>query len=162
MSEEKTMVTREELINRVRAAVEDRAVWFALLYEEFCTVLPEEKVIELCRKAIWKYGLKKADTDPAPFRPKDWVIRHKEKGSAEIFNSDIEYTETQAVQKMKYCPLVEAWKKMGYGPDKQDLFCDIAMDGDRARAAGHEGIVMELHETIGSGCDFCRLVIRPE
>jgi len=160
MEEKESMVPREELIRRVRAAVEDRAAWFALLYEEFCTVLPEEKVIELCRKAIRKYGAEKAATDPRPFEPKNWVIRHRDKGSAEIFNSDIEYDEERAVQKMKYCPLVEAWKKMGYGPDKQDLFCDIAMDGDRARADGHPGIVMELHETIGKGCDFCRLVIR--
>ncbi|MBI9108146.1 MAG: L-2-amino-thiazoline-4-carboxylic acid hydrolase [Spirochaetales bacterium] len=160
MSENKEMVTKDEMITKIRAAIGDRATWFALLYEEFCNELPEEKVIELSRKAITKYGTMKVIKDPDPFKAKDWVLRHKEKGSADVFDSDIEYTETEATQRMKNCALVDAWKAMNYSPEKLDLFCDIAMDGDRGRAAGHENVTMELHETIGKGCDFCRLVIK--
>jgi hypothetical protein len=61
---------------------------------------------------------------------------------------------------MTLCPLVDAWKEMGLDAEKVNLYCDIAMEGDRGRAEGHEGITMDLHETIGKGCDFCRLVIR--
>ncbi len=160
MSENKEMVTKEEMITKIRAAIKDRATWFALLYEEFCKELPEEKVIELSRKAITRYGYMKAAKDPEPFKAKDWVIRHKDKGSADVFDSDIEYNDTEATQRMKNCALVDAWKEMNYSPEKIDLFCDIAMDGDRGRAQGHDNIIMELHETIGKGCDFCRLVIK--
>ncbi len=160
MSNDKEMVTKEEMLKKIRAAIGDRATWFALLYEEFCTALPEKEVIELCRKAITKYGHMKADKDPEPFKARDWVLRHKEKGSADVFNSDIEYNDAQATQKMKKCALVDAWKALNYAPEKIDLFCDIAMDGDRGRAEGHSNITMELHETIGKGCDFCRLVIK--
>ncbi len=155
-------VPKEEMLKKVRAAIQDRATWFALLFKEFSTVLPEEQVIELSRKAIYQFGLLKAKKDPQPFEAKDWVLRHKEKGSAEVFDSDIEYDEKQAVQKMKHCPLVVAWKELGLNAEKIDLLCDIAMEGDKGRAGGHEGIRMELHETIAKGCDYCKLVILPE
>jgi len=153
---------KEEMIQKVRAAIQDRATWFALLFEEFSRELPEEKVIELSRKAIHRFGLLKAQKDPEPFRAKDWVLRHKAKGSADIFDSDIEYDEAQAIQKMKFCALVEAWKALGLSKERIELFCDIAMEGDRGRADGHEGIRMELQETIAKGCEFCKLIILQE
>lgn len=153
------LVPKEEMIGKIRAAIEDRATWFALLYEEFSKYLPEEKVEEISRAAIHKYGLMKAKKDPDPFEPKSWVIRHKEKGSADVFSSQIEYDDDMAVQMMGYCPLVESWKKLGLSPETVDLYCDIAMDGDRGRADGHDGIVMELKDTIAKGCESCKLVI---
>ena len=36
------MVSKEVMIQKVRAAIQDRAIWFALLFDEFSTVLPEE------------------------------------------------------------------------------------------------------------------------
>lgn len=159
MSDNREMVPKDEMITKVKAAIKDRATWFALLFEEFSKVLPEEEVVELSRKAIRRFGSMKAAGDPEPFKAKDWVIRHKAKGSADLFASEIDYTDHQATQIMKTCPLVDAWKEMNYAPAKIDLFCDIAMDGDRGRADGHENITIELHETIGKGCDFCRLVI---
>ncbi len=153
------MIPKDEMIQKVRAAIQDRATWFALLFEEFSTVLPEEQVIELSRKAIHRFGLLKAKKDSEPFGAKEWVVRHKEKGSAAVFDSDIEYSDTSAVQRMKYCALVEAWKALGLSTEKIELLCDIAMEGDRGRADGHDGISMELQETIAKGCDFCNLVI---
>jgi len=154
------LVTKEEMLRKVRAAIEDRATWFALLYEEFSKHLSAEKVEEISRAAINKYGLIKAEKDPDSFEPKSWVIRHKEKGSADVFSSQIEYDDDQAIQRMGYCPLVESWKKFGLSPEKVDLYCDIAMEGDRGRADGHDGIVMELKDTIAKGYETCKLVIR--
>ena len=159
MSKDDT-VLKDEMIRKIRAAIEDRATWFALLYEEFSKYIPEKEVERISRDAIYKYGLLKAGKDPDNFEPKKWVLRHKEKGSADVFSSEIEYNDDYAVQKMGYCPLVESWKKMGLSPDRVDLFCDIAMEGDRGRAAGHEGIIMELHDTIAKGCETCKLVIK--
>lgn len=153
------MVSKEVMIQKVRAAIQDRAIWFALLFDEFSTVLPEEKVVELCKKAIYKFGLLKATKDPVPFSAKEWVDRHREKGSADIFDSDIEYSDLQAIQKMKHCALVEAWKEMSLSREKIELFCDIVTEGDRGRANGHADIDIELHETIAKGCDYCRLII---
>ena len=153
------LVPKEEMLGKIRSAIEDRATWFALLFEEFSKYLPDDKVEEISRTAIRKYGLMKAEKDPESFEPKSWVIRHKEKGSADVFSSVIEYDDDHAVQMMGYCPLVESWKKMGLSTETIDLYCDIAMDGDRGRADGHGGIVMELKDTIAKGCEYCKLVI---
>ena len=147
------------MIEKIRAAIKDRAIWFALLYKTFKSALPEDQVQKLARKAIFEFGLMKAKKDPEDFSPQAWVQKHVDKGSFEVFDSDIEIHEAYAVQQMKYCPLVEAWKEMGCSAQEIDLFCDIAMEGDRGRAAGH-GVKMELDQTIGKGDAFCRLVIK--
>ncbi len=150
---------KKEMIEKVRAAIKDRATWFALLYKTFRGALPEDQVQQLARKAIFEFGLMKAKKDPENFSPQAWVQKHVDKGSFEVFDSDIEIHDDYAVQQMKFCPLVEAWKEMGCSTEEIDLFCDIAMEGDRGRAAGH-GVKMELDQTIGKGDACCRLVIK--
>jgi len=147
-----------DTIQRVRAAVKDRGLWFALLYRSFRDALPAAKAEELARKAIFEFGRMKAASDPAEFCSHAWVQRHKDKGSAEVFDSDIEIHDGYAVQRMKRCPLVDAWRELGCTPEEVVLFCDIAMEGDRGRAAAH-GIRMELEETLARGDAFCRLTV---
>ena len=153
------MDAKQEKIEKIRAAIKDRATWFALLYRQFNEALPEDKVQELARKAIFEFGLMKAQKDPKDFSPQAWVQKHVDKGSFEVFDSDIEIQDDHAVQQMKFCPLVEAWKEMGCSKEEIELFCDIAMEGDRGRAAGH-GVEMELNQTIAWGSNCCRLVIK--
>ncbi|MDY0039070.1 MAG: L-2-amino-thiazoline-4-carboxylic acid hydrolase [Desulforhabdus sp.] len=149
---------QKEMIEKVRAAVKDRATWFALLYKSFKEVLPEEEVQKAARKAIYEFGRLKAKKDPTDFSPALWVRRHVEKGSYLVFDSDVEVNEEGAVQQMKFCALVEAWKEMGCTDEEIDLFCDIAMEGDRGRADAH-GVRMELEERIGRGDPYCKLKI---
>jgi hypothetical protein len=148
----------QETITKVRAAIKDRATWFALLYRAFAESLPEEKVEAAARKAIFEFGRIKAKSDPTPFNARGWVDKHIEKGSAEVFASEVEFLDGRAIQQMKQCPLVDAWREMGCTPKEVDLFCDIAMEGDRGRAAAHD-IRMQLDETLAKGHDRCRLVI---
>jgi len=152
------MDQQNEMVSKVRAAIRDRATWFALLYRSFKEVFPEKDVERQARKAIYEFGRMKARKDPADFSPAAWVEKHVSKGSALVFDSDVEIIEKGAVQRMKYCPLVEAWKEMGCTPEEIELFCDIAMEGDRGRADAH-GVRMELVERIGRGDPFCNLRI---
>ncbi|MGA7875991.1 MAG: L-2-amino-thiazoline-4-carboxylic acid hydrolase [Desulfoferrobacter sp.] len=149
---------QKEMIEKVRAAVKDRATWFALLYKSFNEVLPETEVQKAARKAIYEFGRLKAKKDPADFSPELWVKRHVDKGSYLVFDSDVEVNAEGALQQMKYCALVEAWKEMGCSDEEIDLFCDIAMEGDRGRADAH-GVRMELEERIGRGDPYCKLKI---
>lgn len=153
-----THVQQKEMIDKVRAAIKDRATWFALLYRSFKEALPEKEVERRARKAIFEFGRMKARNDPAEFSPAAWVERHVAKGSALVFDSDVEINDGGAVQRMKFCALVDAWKEMGCTPQEIDLFCDIAMEGDRGRAEAH-GVRMELEERIGRGDRFCNLKI---
>jgi len=150
--------TQAEMIAKVRAAIKDRATWFALLYRSFKEVLPAADVDRLARKAIFEFGRMKAANDPQDFGAAAWVEKHVSKGSALVFDSDVEINDGSAVQRMKFCALVEAWKEMGCSPEEIDLFCDIAMEGDRGRAEAH-GVRMELEERIARGNPYCQLKI---
>jgi hypothetical protein len=151
-------VSEQEMIDKVRAAIKDRATWLALLVRAFQSEFPAEQVERLARRAIFEFGRMKAARDPADFSPAAWVEKHVQKGSAVVFDSDVEIRDDGAVQRMKHCALVDAWKEMGCTPAEIDLFCDIAMEGDRGRAAAH-GVRMELEERIGRGDLFCNLKI---
>jgi hypothetical protein len=156
-----SQVSEKEMVDKIRAAIKDRAVWFALLMRAFESELPPDQVDRLARKAIYEFGRMKAKKDAPDFSPAAWVAKHVEKGSAVVFDSDVEIHGDGAEQRMKYCALVEAWKEMGCSPAEIDRFCDIAMEGDRGRADAH-GVRMELEERIGRGDLFCRLRIFPE
>lgn len=151
-------VTQDEMIAKVRAAIKDRATWFALLYRSFRESYPPPEVERLARKAIFEFGRMKARSDPAEFSARAWVDKHVSKGSALLFDSDVEINEGSAVQRMKFCALVEAWREMGCTPEEIGLFCDIAMEGDRGRADAH-GVRMELEERIARGNPYCQLKI---
>ena len=147
-----------ELVLKVRAAIKDRATWLALLYRSFQRAVPEEQAQRRCREAIYGFGRLKAAKDPRPFGPEAWVRRHVGKGSALVFDSEIEVHAGHAVQRMRHCPLVEAWRERGCPDEEGALLCDIAMEGDRGRAEAH-GLRMELDERIGKGDPCCNLVI---
>jgi hypothetical protein len=151
-------ISERELITKVRAAVKDRATWFALLYRSFSKAYPEAEVQRLCREAIYEFGRIKATKDPADFSPGAWVQRHVDKGSALVFDSEVEKGQDHAVQRMRHCALVEAWREMGCSNEEVDLFCDIAMEGDRGRADGH-GLPMTLERRIGRGDPCCELIV---
>lgn len=148
----------KEMVEKIRAAIKDRATWFALLYRTFKKALPEEEVQRLARQAIYEFGRLKAKKDPEDFGPEAWVRKHVQKGSAIVFDSDVEEGAESAMQKMKFCPLVEAWQELDCSKEEIDLFCDIAMEGDRGRADAH-GVRMVLDERIGKGDPCCKLMI---
>ena len=57
-------VDQKEMIDKVRAAIKDRATWFALLVRSFKEAFPEKDVERLARKAIFEFGRMKARNDP--------------------------------------------------------------------------------------------------
>ena len=89
----------------------------------------------------------------------EWVEKHMSKGSGEVFESEIFKEEDYSEQRMTFCPLIEAWKELGCSHEEIDLFCDIAMEGDRGRA-DHHGIPYEIPKRLGKGDSFCRLLLK--
>lgn len=152
--ENKAMVPETELITKFRAAIKDRAVWFALLYREFLKELPPETVEKAARRAIHAYGILKASRDTEPLSAKSLLDNFVESGGAKIFDASIKKIESGVLNSVHNCALVDGWKEMGCSQDEIELFCDIAMDGDRGRAEGH-GLTLELKETLAKKDDFC-------
>ena len=151
---EKEMVTEKELVTKFRAAVKDRATWFALLYNEFLTELPRETVEKACRKAIYSYGELKASRDNKDYNAQSLLDDFVKSGGAKIFDAEISNVKEGVLNTVRKCALVDAWDEMGCSDETIDLFCDIAMEGDRGRAEAH-GINLELRETLGKRDNYC-------
>ena len=146
----------KETIEKVRAAIKDRATWFALLYHAFAEALPEDQVEALSRKAIRDYGRYKGRLDGKKLTAEEMMERFQASGGAEIFSAKLKFEDDGVENRVYVCALVEAWKEMGLPPEEVDLFCDIAMEGDRGRAEYH-GLPLSLAETLAKGDDFCRI-----
>ncbi len=153
------MNENNEVVQKVRAAIGDRALYLALLYRSFSTLLPSDQLESATRAAIHEFGRLKGKADQGPMTPDAWVDHHVACGGAELFNSNVVKTETQSEQQMTYCPLMAAWKEMGCSAEEMDLLCDIAMEVDRGRADYH-GIPYEIRERMAKGDSLCRLVLK--
>jgi len=148
-----------EVIEKVRAAIKDRALYLALLFRSYSSVLPVQEAQKYAREAIFEFGRIKAQKDPSPFSPEKWVDKHVAKGSSEVFRSRIVKEPDHCEQQMTFCPLVEAWQELGCDPQEINLLCDIAMEVDRGRAAYH-GIPLEITQRIAKGDAYCCLVLK--
>lgn len=160
MSDTKTSSSiTDEAVLMNRKAIEHRAIWMGLIYDE-----AEKAGIEIeqiMRKAIKRCGRihgegYKADcSDPndcSSFKESflsDLVIK-----TLEINN--IEFNKEELKVEFNYCVLVNAWKKLGFSNERIAKLCDIAMDGDRG-IADAMGLKLNLNDTIADGCSTCKL-----
>ena len=148
----------EIVLNKIRAAIKDRALYLVLLYRSFSSALPPEKAEALARQAIAEFGRLKAAKDTQPMTPETWVDKHVSKGSAAVFKSRIVKASDHCEQQMTFCPLVQAWQEFGCSPQEIDLLCDIAMEADRSRAEFHN-ISMDITHRLAVGDPYCCLVL---
>lgn len=159
--ERSSAMSETEVVEKVREAIKDRALYLALLYRAFAKAFPPEQVEKCAREAIYEYGTFKGQKDGGKITPEEWVEKHVSKGSGAVFQSTIVKEEECCEQRMTYCPLVEAWKELGCTREEIDLLCDIAMEVDRGRAEYH-GIPWEIPDRMGKGDPSCRLVLKKE
>jgi hypothetical protein len=153
-------MTEDQLVlQKVRDAIADRALYLALLYRSFSKALPPETVETLAREAIYEYGRLKGKADNEAMTPKKWVEHHVRCGGADLFESQVIEGDKQCEQRMTFCPLIEGWKRLGCDPKEMDLLCDIAMEVDRGRADFH-GTAYEIVERLAKGDPFCRLILK--
>lgn len=149
----------DQVKQKVRAAIGDRAIYLALLLRSFAKVLPMTEVERLARQAIHEFGMLKGKADQTEMTPQKWVEQYITGGGADLFNGQIICQEGVCEQQMAYCPLIAGWQEVGCSEQEVDLFCDIAMEVDRGRADFH-GIPYEIIERLAKGDPFCRLVLK--
>lgn len=153
------MKEEELVVQKVRAAIADRALYLALLYRSFSKALSPEQVEKLAREAIYEFGQLKGKADNKSITPKEWVEHHVDCGGADLFETEIIQADNRCEQRMTFCPLILGWQELGCSPQEMDLLCDIAMEVDRGRADFH-GIPYEIGERLAKGDSFCRLVLK--
>jgi hypothetical protein len=142
-----------------RTAIEHRAAWMGLIYDEMKKAgLDAEGII---RKAIKRCGvihgenIKKKCADPD--NCEDFRKAFLRDPGIKTFNMDnISADKNNVKTNFHYCALVSAWQKLGFDDDTCALLCDMAMDGDRG-IAEVMGLELDLTDTIAKGCPDCKL-----
>lgn len=159
MKELNTPTINDEKANINRAAIEHRATWMGLIYDELKKdgIDPEPAF----RRAIKRCGLihganfKAACENPDDCR--DFAKVFFGDLGRKTFEQDVhETTETETSVDFHYCALLAAWKKLGFDDETCAKLCDIAMDGDRGIAEAM-GLTLDLTDTIAKGCPTCKL-----
>lgn len=153
------MSEKDAVVQNVRAAIGDRAIYLGLLYRSFSQALPPDQAEALARKAIYEFGQLKGKADNGPMTPDSLVDHHVACGGAAIFETEIVKAGDRTEMHMTFCPLMTGWKQMGCSASEMDLLCDIAMEVDRGRADYH-GVPYEISERLAKGDPFCRLVFK--
>jgi hypothetical protein len=144
-------------IEELRAAIEHRATWFALLVEE---AKKRGLKLDFARDAIYRCGAFHGENKlPRTDDLKVFTEAFLPENTRKVFEMETEVTEDQLTVTFHYCPLVEAWKKLGVPEEDIAEYCDIAMDGDRGIVSTYEDFEYRLGDTIAKGCESCQLYI---
>lgn len=149
----------ERVRDEVRAAIEDRAVWLYLILKELCK---EEKLKEIpeISRAIFKFGELKGAQMPPAESPGDWARGLITPVGEKVFQQRLVKDEhDEAVLEFSYCPLVEAWRKMGADEEEVAVLCKMARCGDHGRIASFP-LKLGFDKLLAEGDEVCRLVVR--
>jgi hypothetical protein len=157
MHEEKC-VTQSELIEAVRAAIQDRAIWFYLLIQEFKAAGYETDVP--VKKAIFKFGQMKGRSIGQASTPKEFFEGIGTPNARLAFSmEDMGVTDHEGVYRFHHCALVEAWKKLGASPDEVAQLCELASCGDYGVVSCFPELRLKFNKLIAEGDAFCELVV---
>lgn len=151
-------ITDDLLVNEVRAAIEHRATWMSLILDEADKNDADFEAIG--RAAIKATGCfhgqnicAKLKNDSMQEFQKTFLHDLGQK----LFEMDIKVCDDEKLEvEFNYCALVSAWQKQGFGDERIELLCDMAMDGDRGIAEAN-GLRFKLGKTIAKGDSVCEV-----
>lgn len=148
-------------VEAVRNAIEFRATWFALLFDEMRKAgVDAEKItrsaISRCGREIHGVRAAKAAEGRQINGYEQCAFSFNELMKKVFIMDPVTADENNADAYLHYCPLVAAWQKMGFSDEDISLLCDMVMDGDRG-VADANGFKLHLGSTIGGGCDKCNI-----
>jgi hypothetical protein len=144
-------------IEELRSGIEHRATWFALLVDE-----ARKRGLDLsfARDAIYRCGAFHGESKLLRTEDiKEFTEAFLPENTRKVFEMETDVTEDELKVTFHYCPLVEAWQKLGLPEEDIAEFCDIAMDGDRGIVSTHETFEYRLGDTIAKGSQTCELFI---
>lgn len=153
--------TANELRDAVRAAIEDRATWFYLLLKE----LNGGAVIEeqgFASEAVFRFGQMKGEAMKPARTPVEWAEKLISPVGRLVFEQVlVEKGEDRAVLEFSYCPLVQAWRKLGASSDEIARLCRMARCGDHGRISPFD-LELKFEKLLAEGDDRCRLIVTPK
>ena len=148
-----------ETTEAVRSAIEDRATYLYFLLKEMEAAVGPEEAERLASRAIYQYGQTKGQRMGSLDTPADFIAHQMRPGRQEIFDKEaIEAGEARGEIRFHYCPLVNAWKRLGATSEELARLCDIAMQGDHGMLS-HTPMALELPHSIARGDAYCQLIL---
>ena len=143
----------------VRSAIEDRATYLFFLLKEMERAVGPEEAERLAGQAVYRYGQTKGQRMGSLDTPADFIAHQMRPGRQEIFDKEaIEAGEARGEIRFHYCPLVEAWERLGATPEEISRLCDVAMQGDHGMLS-HTPMALELPRSIARGDAYCQLIL---
>ncbi len=152
----------DDKVEAVRNAIEFRATWMGLIYDEMKKAGVDaegiiRKAIRRCGATVHGERAKKTVQGGRPLTGTDIEKFSFNELMQKVFIMDpVTSDDDNADAYLHYCPLVAAWQKLGFDDETIDLLCDMTMEGDRG-VADANGFKLHLGSTIGSGCDKCNI-----
>ena len=143
----------------VRSAIKDRATYLFFLLKGMEEAAGPEEAERLASRAIYQYGQTKGQRMGSLDTPADFIAHQLRPGRQEIFDKEaIEAREARGEIRFHYCPLVNAWKRLGATSEELARLCDIAMQGDHGMLS-HTPMALELPHSIARGDAYCQLIL---
>jgi hypothetical protein len=152
--------TDNEVINKLRNAIHHRGLWMGLLLQE-----AKENGLDwesIGRNAIHKCGCLHGDNIKNGMDIEGSLVSFGNTFFTEdiknIFEIDIKRCDEESlVLEYGHCPLVKAWKDLGFEGEFLENICDIAMCGDRGIESKFDYFQFELGNTIAQGHPTCEV-----
>ena len=152
----------DETVNQVRKAIEHRATWMGLMCDEAEKAGADWEGI--ARRAVRRTGCLHGNRILEVLVDAKGLRAFSEAFlpdlTKKLFEMEVTGLDGKGLDiEFHYCPLVSAWKKLGFDNGRIATLCDIAMDGDRG-IASEMGFDFQLGETIAKGGDVCEVTFR--
>ena len=150
----------EILVREIRKAIEHRATWMYLLLKE-----ARERGLDwddFARPAVHATGClggqKRREKMEDPHSMAEFTTVFAGGTSRKVFEMEVLAADDgKYYLDFHYCPLVNAWEKLGASPEEIEHLCDIAMDGDRGIADQFPAFEFSLGKTIAGGQAVCEI-----
>ncbi len=158
----KEQYSKEEVVEILRNAIEDRAKWFYLVLKYAKELGVDQKTIDqMAEKAIWDFGVGKGQKMGVCSKANDLMNKIYDGPVIGAFEMEkIEEGEEQSILEFSYCALVEVWKKLGCSDDEIAQLCDYASCGDFGLASISPELDLSFNELLSKGGNCCRMIIK--
>ncbi len=159
-------MSEENLRTQLYDSYRNRAMIYALIYEELRNELGAERAAAIMGRAIYRRGTQKGKQKYARYAPNDLAgLKAAFLGGmaddGKMFQPEIIASDAQRLDiKFHACPLRDAWQEAGLPAAEVATLCRIAarVDNGTFEAAGFE-FSADTWQPGGEGC--CYLHIRP-
>ncbi|WP_346355312.1 L-2-amino-thiazoline-4-carboxylic acid hydrolase [Azotosporobacter soli] len=146
-----------ELTEAVRAAIQQRAIWFYLLLKSAKERGADADAI--AQEAVFAAGQLNGEKIGLCRTPQEFFQGLATKTNRLAFAmEEISMDGKQGIYRFHRCPLCDAWKSLGCTQEEIGHLCKLAMAGDYGIISGYPLDLM-FNSTIGDGSPYCEMVV---